>query len=239
MAATVQLIRKEIIGRELEFVATVISDPQLINFDTSAAGAPVWVVDLEIGGTRPVVNVPIKASGSGARFYAQLGQTVKVRRTALGRMYVVGPGDTTIGTKVTTEYELDSGDIDVVVNLGFSNQKLPYEFYQGPQSMKGFPDLDFAVTGGDDTITRLDAGDFTADGLAAGQTVRIFGSSLNDADVLLTTVTALVLSTSDTLVAETGATKVTIMVPGTAIWNDGSTFYPFFRLLDGDGNPVV
>lgn len=239
-----QFIRSEIIGREFEFIATVISEPQLIHFDLSgpseSKGAPTWVVDLEIGGNRPALNIPIKASGSGSNFYAQLGQTVKVRRTALGRMFVVGPGDTTIATKNTNFYDLvtQSTIPDSTQATGFSRQILPFEFYMGPTAMKGNPVVDFNVIGGDDTIFR-ESGDFVVDGFLAGQTVQVGGSSSNDGTVLLSNVTTTTLSTTQTLVDEQDVSNVTIGVLGTSLWNDpAGPFFPFSRIIDGDGNPV-
>ena len=237
MTAIKQLIRREIISREREFVATVISNPSMVDFDQSASGAPTWVVDLDIGGNRPAKNVPIKASGSGDRFYAQLGQTVLVRRTALGRLYVIGPGDRTAGSLVETVYSLETGNPSTVTTTEFVRRFFPLEYYQGT-AMLGNPTVTFAVEAGDDSITRS-AGSFIDDGFSIGQQIRVMRSTLNDAVFTLTGVTALQLLVSTALQNEGPIVGgVTIGVVGTSRWNDGVTFFPFSRLEDASGNPV-
>jgi hypothetical protein len=230
------LIRREIIGREREFIATVISTPELIDFDQSANGAPNWAVDLDIGSEKVVKNVPIKGSGSGNRFYAQLNQTVKVRRTALGRLLVIGPGDTTIQEKVETIYSLETGLLVSASSVGFHRTFFPLEHHMGPNALKGNPGITIAAAG--DTLTR-DAGSWLVDGFLDTQSCRLAGTLLNDGIVTVSgDPTTLVLTVSEALTDEPIQTGVTLGVVGTSLWNDGVTFMPFSRLEDADGNPV-
>jgi hypothetical protein len=235
MSALKQLIRREVIGREREFVATVITNPRLKDQDQSGDGSPNWVCDLDLGGNRPAKNIPIKASGGGNRFYAQLNQTVMVRRTALGRLYVIGPGDRAIGTLTTTSYSLESGDPITAGTTGFSREPFPLEFYMGANAMKGNPSVTFSAGGG--TMTRA-TGDFLADGLNNG-TGRIGGATiLNAGEVTITNVTTLVLTISTTLFDEGPLDGVTVGKIGTSRWADTLTSWPFSRLEDASGNPI-
>ncbi|MGB5810124.1 MAG: hypothetical protein WBG86_06310 [Polyangiales bacterium] len=237
MSSLKRFVRREIIGREKVFVARVISDPVLIDFDESVLGAPVWVVDLDIGGNRPVKNVPIKADGSGGRFYAQLNQTVQVRRTALGRMYVVGPGDVSIASLTDQVYDLNTLQPGASTDTGFTREFEPFRFYQGPASVLGNPDITFAVEGGDDSITRS-SGSYIVDGFVIGQTIEIQRTTANDGQLTVTAVSALVVNVSETLVNEGPVSSIGMGAIGTSLWADNQTFFPFSRLVDANGNPV-
>lgn len=244
MSADKQLIRREIIARDRTFVAQVLSNPALLDFDQSVGvGGPVWAVDLDVGGGRVVKKVPVKASGSGTRFYAQLGQTVKVERTALGRLFVVAPGDASLGQLVSTSYSLETGDPVTSGNTGFVRVFFPFEFYQGPTAMKGNPGVTFAAAG--NTITRQaqglnPAGSFVDDGFVNGQTIQIGRASLlNNGSTTITNVTATVLTVAASLFDEGPLLSVTIGVAGSSLWSFGTPFFfPYSQLQDVDGNPV-
>lgn len=242
MSANKQFVRREIIARERDFVALVISQPRLIDFDQTVDGAPIWSCDLDIGGNRVVKNVPIKPNGAGSRFYAQLNQTVLVRRTALGRLFVISPGDRVLGPRNTTSYSLETGDQVTAGTESFTREFFPFEFYMGPTAMKGNPVVTFAQTGGNDTITRA-TGDWAADGFVVTNTVRIGGTTINDGVITIAALpSATVLETADTLFNEGPKDNVSVGVTsgglGSSLWNDGVTGFPLSRLVDSDGNPV-
>ena len=247
MSSIKQFVRREIIAREREFTATVISTPKLFKFDQTANGAPVWVVDLNIGSNRVAKNVPIKASGSGARFYAQLNQTVQVRRTELGRLNVIGPGDVSIGATTTISYSLIDQSVQSTTNTDATRVFFPFESYQGQFAMTRNPGVTFDAGGS--TITRDDAVDWTSDGFddTASQTIRIGRASLlNDQGGLsVDTIAGAVMTVSgaslvDEIVAS--GSGLSILVEGTSLWDVASgsvnTFFPFSRLEDADGNPI-
>lgn len=241
MSSIKQFVRREIIAREREFIATVKSERKLLRFDDPVTGGVFWVVDIDIGSNRIIKNVPVKAGGSGSIFYAQNNQTVKVRRTALGRFYVIGPGDLAIGSRVTTTYSLDDGSETASATTTFTRVFFPYESYMGTQAVKGNPNITFSSSG--DTITR-DAGDFrvtTGDGFAVGDVVRIGSqSALNEqGSVTILSVTEFVLGVDVTLFDEGPIASVTILVEGSSLYNTGgdtNDFYPYSRIEDQDGN---
>lgn len=236
MSASKELIRREIRNREHYIVATVISDLALKNSDQSdgsgGTGGPQWVVDLDIGSNRPLLNVPVKASGSGARFYAQRGQVVTAKVLALGRMIVIGPGDAIGGEKVTTYYSLETSAEVSSESQGFQRVLYPLEFHMGPNAMKGNPAVTFSVEGGDDRITR-DAGSWADDGITAGAQCRIgTRSNLNAGLVTINSVVSpLILEVAETLIDEGPLTGVTIGVVGTSYWNDGIHAMPYSELV--------
>lgn len=238
MSTLKQNIRREITSRGETIVGTVIGKLRMQRFDQTTLGAPVWVVDIEVGSNNYLKNVPVKAGANGSRFYAQLGQTVLLRRNALGRFQVVAPGDR-VSTPVTIKtYDLTDGSETGSADEGFQAQVVPFEFYLGPSAMKGNPDVTFAVTGGDDTITRS-VGSFIDDGFAVSDSVRIGNTSANDGVVTITAVTALVMDTSATLTNEGPIGGVGIGVVGTSLWNDTVTPFPLSRVADAQGNPVA
>jgi hypothetical protein len=228
------LIRREIIGREREFAATVVTGPRLVDFDLSSNGAPQWAVDLDIGADRIVKNVPVKGGGSGNRFFAQFGQTVMVRRTALGRLLVIGPGDRVAAARNTTTYSLETSAQTASATVAFSRVFFPFESFMGPQALKGNPNITIAAAG--DTLTR-DAGSWLVDGFANLDSCRLAGTLLNDGVVTVNgTPSATVLAVSEALTDEGSQSGVTLIVEGTGLW--GVSPMPNSQLQDQDGNPV-
>jgi hypothetical protein len=120
-----KFVRREIGNKRATRVATVISEMRITDFDGQSSG--VWVVDLEVGSSRPMVNVPVKADKN--RFYAQLGQSVEIRRNAHGRWEVVGPGDHIAATMVVRTYDLETQTQQSTANAGFSFNRVPFSYY--------------------------------------------------------------------------------------------------------------
>lgn len=238
MSREKDLIRREFLAKKEFLVGTVIGEKRPIRFDGTAPGAGVvWVCDVEIGSNNPLLNVPIKGSGDGGRFFASLGSVVLLRRNLLGRYQVIGPGDRCAGELETTFYNLVTQDVVVTSSRGFAQVIDPYEFYQGPTAMLGNPSCTFGANPGDDTLDRA-SGSFITDGFLASQSVRIF-SPLNAGLYTIGIVAAGTLTFfGDVFAADEGPIKgVTCGVAGTSRWN-GLTSYPSKRIVDADGNTV-
>jgi hypothetical protein len=122
------LIKREIKGRQQFIVGKILSLPSLVNFEVTAA--PRWVVDVDIGANRPLRRVPIKGGSDGQRFYANLGQTVLLRRNAFGRYEVVSQGDRVTGdTSSFKTYTLDDPNAKTSSSLGFRADPVTFIFY--------------------------------------------------------------------------------------------------------------
>lgn len=240
MSREIELIRRELANKFQLKVGTVIGAVRAVRFDGAAPGAGVmWVCDLEIGSNRPLLSVPVKAGADGSRFYANLGQTVLLRRNLNGRFQVVGPGDTVAAQQQTKEYNLDTQALVTTTQLGFAQQVDPFEFYQGLGSMRGNPNVTFDQTGGNDLITR-DAGSWIADGFIAAQTIKITGTLNNNGTLTILLVGALQLDfAGDVLTDEGPLNGVRIGTPGNSRWNDGATPFPSRRILDAAGNEIT
>lgn len=234
-----RLVQREVRSKEAIRIVTVIGDKRMLAMSPGTTG-PVWVTDVEFGSGRPMRNVPVK-SINGSMLYADRGQTVQIRRSTLGRWQIVGPGDRLASIQNTREYDLTSGlQVGPTVNTGFGFIVQPYEFYQGPNSMKGNPSVEFFDTG-THRIVRA-TGDFLVDGFANGDSLVIQRSDFNNFDPLaVVTVTATTLEFAGTpFQAEGPRTGVGIVVDLTSIWNSGTAppGYPEVTLVDGDGQPA-
>ncbi len=133
MSTLQRLIRREARTQQETLVGRALDSPRLVDFDTNSIG--VWVQDVEIGSNRPLRDVPIKAGGSGNRFFAQRGQTVLLRRSAQGRYEVIGPGDRDKGEVVETTFDLTTSASTGATNFGFTTQCFElddYEALSGP-----------------------------------------------------------------------------------------------------------
>lgn len=123
-------VRREILARQ-DRVGRVVSQRELK--PRNSGGSPVWVCDVDIGANRLIRNVPIKATSSaGARFYAERGQTVLLRRNTQGRYDIVGPADRLSSIAGISTYEVGDSTALTAAQLGFTFQREPFEFYQGP-----------------------------------------------------------------------------------------------------------
>lgn len=233
------LILREIRARKDFLVGTVVSSPVLRTFDASAFGAETWVVRVDVGGNRILDNVPVKAV-EGSRFYAQLGQSVLLRKNAQGRYDVVGPADRLATAAVAKQYDLNAGLLTATETRGFTFQREPFEFYGGSKALKGNPALTFnQIASADDELFRS-AGSWTDDGFAAGDDVLISKSLKNDGTFTIASIPSpdTLRFAGDVLVDEGPISGVGVVVPGTSRWNDGVTPFPLVRVLDGSGNQV-
>ena len=234
-----RLIKREISNREPVRIVTVIGDRRMINMAAPTGqdpAAPMWVTDVEFGADKPMRNVPIK-SINGNMFYAQRGQTVQLRRSTFGRWQIVGPGDRLNTVTTTKTYKLSTEVETASVDTGFTFAIRPFEFYMGPQSMRGNPSVTFTSI----TITRV-GGSFIDDGLTIGLAT-IQGSSATPtnnsiATESITDVSDLVLTfAAASFTIETIPTGARIINAGTSIWN---SLVPFnlVELVDAAGDVV-
>ncbi|MGH3995846.1 MAG: hypothetical protein ACRDTJ_00095 [Pseudonocardiaceae bacterium] len=121
-----KLIRREVDTQRQTLVGRVISEMRIADVDGNGSG--VFVCQVEIGANRRLIDVPVKSQRG--RNFAQLGQTVLLRRNAQGRYEVIGPGD-----RISTPVEIRTYDLATQVNtgstdFGFSYQRVPFDFYQ-------------------------------------------------------------------------------------------------------------
>lgn len=120
-----RLIRREVGTQKETIVGTVLTTARITDFDSLGSG--VFVVDVEVGSNNYLANVPVKANKD--RFYAQVGQTVLLRRNAQGRYEVTAPGDR-VATPVTERgYDLTDGSQQSTQDIGFLSERVPYSHY--------------------------------------------------------------------------------------------------------------
>lgn len=125
-------VRREVLARREAIVGRVVSHLRLTTFDGSPGGGPTWVVDVDAGdGRRVLRDVPVKAGADGARFYAQLGQSVLLRRNAAGRFDVVGPADRVPAPAVAKEYDPATGAEVSSATEGLTTTVEPFTHLQG------------------------------------------------------------------------------------------------------------
>lgn len=260
MSREQELIQREIASREPFKVGTVVGSRRLVQFDSDPTTPGImYVCDVEIGSNRPLLNVPIKAGSNGGRFYALDGATVLLRRNLLGRWQVVGPGDRNAGEKFIVDYDIVTEAPVGTENIGTTRVIDPFEYYQGPISVKGNPALTLTQAA-NDFITRA-SGSFIDDGFtqgAPGPANRIYigngvpesfvgvdvpGTSGRQRDV--DAVTDLVLTLQGTAFQSPTfgpASGITVGQVATSRWNDGVNGFPSRRIVDASGvtiNPAT
>ena len=230
-----ELITREIRARKDTIIGTVLTTPELVQFDGSVNGGETWVVRVDIGSNRVLEDVAIKAVDVG-KFFSSKGQAVELRKTQQGRYEIIGPAPIIPGTKTVNTYDLNTFLSTATATAGFTPFTVPFEHYQGPQSMRGNPNVTFAAS----TISRA-VGSFLTDGFPQTGSIRVANSpgGTNDGVFTLTSATALVLTFSGTPFTAGGPfSDVAVAVAGTSLWNDGVTGFPLTLVLDGNGNPV-
>jgi hypothetical protein len=120
-----RLIRREVDRQKEVKIGTVLNEMHLQDFDGGGSG--VWVSHVSIGSDEYLRDVPVKAQHS--RFYAQIGQTVALRKSAQGRWEIVGPGDRAMGIMVSKTYTLATGALQTTENIGFYSNPVPFDYY--------------------------------------------------------------------------------------------------------------
>jgi len=126
-----RLFRSEIDAQAPFLVGTVLSKKIVRDFNPPN-NQPVAVVRVDIGKNRVLENVIVKGSSRrDGRFYANLGQSVLLRRNGQGRFEVVAPGDRVMKDAVVNEYTFGVTTPDTTANQGFSTVREPFSFYRG------------------------------------------------------------------------------------------------------------
>lgn len=237
MTRPVDLIRREILARDLTLIGTVVGAKRPAQFDgTAPTSGVMWVVNVDIGSNRVLFSVPVKAGANGDRFYADLGQTVQLRKNQLGRWQVIGPGDRAAALGNVTTWNPVTQDEISSLPQGFQQVRDPWSYYGGDVYMVDNPDVTFSAAG---TIVRS-AGSFVTDGFEIGQTVQVQRSlnAQNDGQFLVTGVVTATLSVSGVVVNEGPTSGVAIAEAGQVRWNDGISTLPSYRLLNAQGQEV-
>lgn len=119
------LIRREMNTQKETIVGTVLTESRIVDFDGMGSG--VFVTDVEVGSNNFLSDVPIKANQN--RFYAQVGQTVLLRRNAQGRYEVTAPGDRVASPVTEKGYDLSDGSEQSSQDLGFLSERVPFSHY--------------------------------------------------------------------------------------------------------------
>lgn len=130
MSSTRDLIRKELAGQRQRIRGLVVSEPTLLPFDSTNVDFAMWVVDVDIGGSRILSSVPVKLNSAGSRDYARLGAPVILEKDA-HRYQVVGPGDRALNQAPITLVSETTGLGTSGGAFGFTFQRMPFTYYQG------------------------------------------------------------------------------------------------------------
>lgn len=125
------LINREVDRKQERIRATVLTEPELKNFDFIGAQFPTWVANVDIGADQVIRDVPIKIDGPKARFYARVGSPVWLQKDAQGRYQIVGPADRVKTQAGVTEINEDTGVATSVGNQGVTSTREVYDFYKG------------------------------------------------------------------------------------------------------------
>ena len=142
-------VKREVRAGGESITGTVLTPPKLKNF--GAGESSVWVADVAIGSNRQLKNLPIKGGANRSRSYADLGQSVNLRRNTGEKFQIVGPGDKIIAVTQIKTYTI--GDINPLATTQQGQQILrrPFSYYKGdlpgaPNSglwgTAGFPKID-------------------------------------------------------------------------------------------------
>lgn len=123
------LIRREVNFRKDFIIGTVLTDKRMFQFDQSVGGAPVFVTSVEIGSSRPLIDVIILAAADGSRRYADAGKTVMLSKNTMGRYDIIGPADRVAGEAVVKTYNMGSAAEVTSEGFGYSAFRVPFEWY--------------------------------------------------------------------------------------------------------------
>ncbi len=128
---TQRLIDRDIRSRQEVRRGTVLSDPSPLNYDTAAIDRTVFVVDVDIGATRPIRNVIVKSSsGLGGRAYAQVGKAIEIQRNQGGRWFAIGAGDRIRNTALIEELDESTDVFGSPISDGFTFARRTYTYYR-------------------------------------------------------------------------------------------------------------
>jgi len=140
---TQKLINRDIKARQETRRGTVLTDPRLLNYDTASINRSVFVVDVDIGATRPLRNVLVKSPvGAGGRGFAARGKAVEVQRNAGGRWIVVGASDRINSTSAVQLLDESNDTVSTGPPRGHTSIRRPFNYYSVHLSwgQRGFGD---------------------------------------------------------------------------------------------------
>lgn len=127
---TQKLISRDIKARQENRRGTVLTEPRLLNYDTASIDRTVYVVDVDIGASRPVRDVLVKSSsGQGGRAYAQVGKAVEIQRNEGGRWVVIGSADRIRNVGEIQYLDESTDSFSAGVPYGYTSRIRPYGFY--------------------------------------------------------------------------------------------------------------
>lgn len=148
--STQKLIDRDIRARQENRRGTVLTEPKLLNYDTASIDRTVFVVDVDIGASRPVRDVVVKStSGLGGRAYAQVGKAVVIQRNEGGRWIAVGPADRIRNVGEVQELDEATGTFSAGTPVGYTSRRRPYDWYSDnlAYGVKGYGN--YALVDGD------------------------------------------------------------------------------------------
>ena len=91
-AALLPLIDRRIRQKDSRRRGIVLKNPKLV-LNNSGSTTNTWMTDVDVGGTKIIRRVLIKAASNGSRAYARRGQAVFLERNENGRWQIVAPAD--------------------------------------------------------------------------------------------------------------------------------------------------
>lgn len=130
-SATQKLLQRDIRAGQEVRRGTVLTNPKRLNYDPAQVNSNLYVVDVNIGGSRPMRNVPVKSiSGLGGRSFALPGKAVEVQRNAGGRWIVIGPADRVQATGTTQLFNEASQSTVLSNGVGFRQVPRFFNYWQ-------------------------------------------------------------------------------------------------------------
>ena len=152
---------KRLIGREVRRArarlrGVVASVPQQKYFNPTGLQGLTWVVDVDIGQGRLLIDVPIKINGPQARLYAKLGMPVFLERDSGQRWQIVSPADRLNGVANVQIFDEDATTTAAGDSFGITVTKEAFIYYKGDPEVQ--PEFFFNPAADLDVILWLDFG---------------------------------------------------------------------------------
>ena len=138
---TQKLIERDIRARQESRRGVVLSDVRPLDFDTAGITSTVFVVDVDIGASRPLRDVIVKsATGRGSREFAQQGRAVEIQRNAGGRWMVIGASDRIKSTSAVVLLDESTDLTTAAPDEGFTYARRFFDYYStnGAWGVAGF-----------------------------------------------------------------------------------------------------
>lgn len=128
-AALLPLIDRRIRQKGTRLRGIVLTDPELV-LNNSGGTTNTWMANVDVGGTKVIRRVLIKAASNGSRAYARRGQPVFLERNENGRWQIVAPADRGPSqAEVILVDQTQNNAQDAPVNEGLTTVAKPYSFF--------------------------------------------------------------------------------------------------------------